>query len=401
MASVILITGAGSGIGKLSAETLARAGHTVYATMRDIAGRNAGRAQAMRDWAAAHGADLHPLELDVLSQASADAAVAAIVQAQGRLDVVMQNAGHLVIGPTEAFTAEDMQHAFDTNFYGAQRVNRAALPQLRRQQSGLMLWISSTTTKGGFPPFMGPYGAAKAAMDSLAVSLSYELARFGIETSIVVPGAFTRGTEHFPSAGKPSDQARVAAYARYDGVMDQVGARLSALTPRRRHAAGGGRRDRPHRRPAGGQPAGALGGRLRRRWRRGSAGAGRGTADRVRRAHRHRRPAASVDAARLKKAAPLPRGNPGGNGRIRHPSRSLDDARRMAFHGEPPCPHRSLQHCRKTAAPRATDARNRPPRGHASDDANRPARGPAPSPRPRCAPRPGPPAPRRTCRPAT
>ncbi|CAB3851080.1 NADP-dependent 3-hydroxy acid dehydrogenase YdfG [Achromobacter dolens] len=231
MASVILITGAGSGIGKLSAETLARAGHTVYATMRDIAGRNAGRAQAMRDWAAARGADLHPLELDVLSQASADAAVAAIVREQGRLDVVMQNAGHLVIGPTEAFTAEDMQHAFDTNFYGAQRVNRAALPQLRRQQSGLMLWISSTTTKGGFPPFMGPYGAAKAAMDSLAVSLSYELARFGIETSIVVPGAFTRGTEHFPSAGKPSDQARVAAYARYDGVMDQVGARLSALTP--------------------------------------------------------------------------------------------------------------------------------------------------------------------------
>lgn len=231
MASVILITGAGSGIGKLSAETLARAGHTVYATMRDIAGRNAGRAQAMRDWAAAHKADLHPLELDVLSQASADAAVAAIVREQGRLDVVMQNAGHLVIGPTEAFTAEDMQHAFDTNFYGAQRVNRAALPQLRQQQSGLMLWISSTTTKGGFPPFMGPYGAAKAAMDSLAVSLSYELARFGIETSIVVPGAFTRGTEHFPSAGKPSDQARVAAYARYDGVMDQVGARLSALTP--------------------------------------------------------------------------------------------------------------------------------------------------------------------------
>ena len=231
MASVILITSAGSGIGKLSAETLARAGHTVYATMRDIAGRNAGRAQAMRDWAAAHGADLHPLELDVLSQASADAAVAAIVREQGRLDVVRQNAGHLVIGPTEAFTAEDMQHAFDTNFYGAQRVNRAALPQLRRQQSGLMLWISSTTTKGGFPPFMGPYGAAKAAMDSLAVSLSYELARFGIETSIVVPGAFTRGTEHFPSAGKPSDQARVAAYARYDGVMDQVGARLSALTP--------------------------------------------------------------------------------------------------------------------------------------------------------------------------
>jgi NAD(P)-dependent dehydrogenase (short-subunit alcohol dehydrogenase family) len=231
MSSVILITGAGSGIGKLSAEALARAGHVVYATMRDVNGRNAARAQAVRDWAVAQGVQLHPLELDVLSQDSADAAVAAIVEAQGRLDVVMQNAGHLVIGPTEAFTAEEMHKAFDTNFYGAQRVNRAALPQLRRQQSGLMLWISSTTTKGGFPPFLGPYGAAKAAMDSLAVSLSYELTRFGIETSILVPGAFTHGTEHFPSAGKPADAERVAAYARYDGVMDRVSERLTALTP--------------------------------------------------------------------------------------------------------------------------------------------------------------------------
>ena len=94
-----------------------------------------------------------------------------------------------------------------------------------------MLWISSTTTKGGFPPFIGPYGAAKAAMDSLAVSLAYEIARFGIETSIVVPGAFTRGTAHFPSAGKPADAERAAAYARYDGVMDQIGQRLSELTP--------------------------------------------------------------------------------------------------------------------------------------------------------------------------
>lgn len=231
MSSVILITGAGSGIGKLSAEALARAGHVVYATMRDVNGRNAARAQAVRDWAVAQGVQLHPLELDVLSQDSADAAVAAIVEAQGRLDVVMQNAGHLVIGPTEAFTAEEMHRAFDTNFYGAQRVNRAALPQLRRQQSGLMLWISSSTTKGGFPPFLGPYGAAKAAMDSLAVSLSYELTRFGIETSIVVPGAFTHGTEHFPSAGKPADAERVAAYARYDSVRDKVGERLTALTP--------------------------------------------------------------------------------------------------------------------------------------------------------------------------
>ncbi|UVH58877.1 SDR family NAD(P)-dependent oxidoreductase [Variovorax paradoxus] len=228
---IILVTGAGTGIGKLSAQSLAEAGHVVYASMRDIAGRNAGRAAELRSLAAAKNIQLHPLELDVLSQDSADAAAATIVREQGHLDVVMQNAGHLVVGPTEAFTPEEIVKVFDTNVLGAQRVNRAVLPYLRRQESGLMLWISSTTTKGGFPPFMGPYGAAKAAMDSLAVTLAYEIARFGIETSIVVPGAFTRGTDHFPSAGKPADAATAAAYSRYDGVMDQIGERLSALTP--------------------------------------------------------------------------------------------------------------------------------------------------------------------------
>lgn len=228
---IILVTGAGTGIGKLTAQSLAEAGHVVYASMRDIAGRNSGRAAEMRGHAAARGLQLHPLELDVLSQASADAAAAAIVREQGHLDVVMQNAGHLVVGPTEAFTPEEIARVFDTNVLGAQRVNRAVLPYLRKQESGLMLWISSTTTKGGFPPFMGPYGAAKAAMDSLAVTLAYEIARFGIETSIVVPGAFTKGTDHFPSAGKPADAATAAAYSRYDGVMDQIGERLSTLTP--------------------------------------------------------------------------------------------------------------------------------------------------------------------------
>ena len=230
---IVLVTGAGSGIGKLTALSLAEAGHVVYASMRDIAGRNNARAAELRALAAQKKLQLHPLELDVLSQESADAAAATIVREQGHLDVVMHNAGHLVVGPTEAFTPQEIAKVFDTNVLGAQRVNRAVLPYLRAQESGLMLWISSTTTKGGFPPFMGPYGAAKAAMDSLAVTLAYEIARFGIETSIVVPGAFTKGTDHFPSAGRSADAAITAAYARYDGLMDQIGARLSALTPDR------------------------------------------------------------------------------------------------------------------------------------------------------------------------
>jgi NAD(P)-dependent dehydrogenase (short-subunit alcohol dehydrogenase family) len=229
--SVVLVTGAATGIGALTVRSLAKAGHVVYASMRDIAGRNAAKVRELRDWGFANGADVRVVELDVLSQASADAAVASIIADRGRLDVVVHNAGHLVIGPTEAFTPEEIAQVFDTNFLGTQRVNRAVLPVLRRQGRGLLLWVSSSTVRGGFPPFLGPYAAAKAAMDSLAVSLSYELARFGIETSIVVPGAFTAGTEHFPKAGQPADSETAAAYARYDGLLDQVGARLSELSP--------------------------------------------------------------------------------------------------------------------------------------------------------------------------
>jgi NAD(P)-dependent dehydrogenase (short-subunit alcohol dehydrogenase family) len=231
MKSVILVTGAGSGIGKLTARSLAEAGHIVYASMRDVDGRNRTRANELRELAAKQGMALYPLELDVLSQDSANAAAATIHREQGRIDVVMQNAGHLVVGPSEAFTPEEMMKVFDTNLFGTQRVNRAVLPYLREREDGLVLWISSTTTKGGFPPFLGPYAAAKAAMDSLAVTMSYELARFGIETSIVVPGAFTQGTDHFPSAGKPADSATTKAYARYDGVMDKIGESLTALMP--------------------------------------------------------------------------------------------------------------------------------------------------------------------------
>lgn len=232
MKSIILVTGASSGIGKLSAQSLARAGHTVYASMRDLSGRNATSVRNLHEYATAHKVDLRPLELDVQSQESADRAIELIYQEEGRLDVVMHNAGHLAIGPAEAFTPEEVAHAFDINVLGSQRVNRAVLPHLRAQQSGLLLWIGSTTTRGGHPPFMGPYAAAKAAMDSLAVDYAYEVARFGIETTIVVPGAFTRGTAHFPNASKPADVKTAAEYdARYQGILDAVGNRLAALTP--------------------------------------------------------------------------------------------------------------------------------------------------------------------------
>jgi NAD(P)-dependent dehydrogenase (short-subunit alcohol dehydrogenase family) len=112
----------------------------------------------------------------------------------------------MVFGPAEAFTPEQLVQVYDTNVLSTQRVNRGALPQLRKQRKGLILWVGSTSTRGGTPPYLAPYFAAKAAMDALAVSYATELNRWGIETSIIVPGAFTSGTNHFAHAG--SQQTR-------------------------------------------------------------------------------------------------------------------------------------------------------------------------------------------------
>ncbi|WP_030934018.1 SDR family NAD(P)-dependent oxidoreductase [Streptomyces sp. NRRL B-24720] len=232
MSKTIVITGAGSGFGALAARALAREGHTVYAAMRDTRTRNAARVAEAAAYAAEHQVDLRTVELDVLSQESVDAAVAAVLADVGRLDVIIHNAGHMVTGPTEAFTPEELAAVYDTNVLGTQRVNRAALPHLRAQEHGLVVWVGSTSTRGGTPPYLAPYFAAKSAMDALAVSYAAELARFNIETTIVVPGSFTSGTDHFVTGGHPADLTVVPAYEeRYAGMMDQVSQRLAALAP--------------------------------------------------------------------------------------------------------------------------------------------------------------------------
>jgi NAD(P)-dependent dehydrogenase (short-subunit alcohol dehydrogenase family) len=229
---VVLITGASSGFGRLTAVTLARAGYTVAAGMRDLKGRNAQPAADLRALSDAEGLTIDTVELDVQSQSSADAAVDEILTSHGHLDVIVHNAGHMVLGPTEAFTVEQIAEVYDTNVLSTQRVNRAVLPHLRARKDGLLIWVGSTSTRGGTPPYLAPYFAAKAAEDSLAVSYAAEVARFGIDSVIVVPGSFTTGTNHFAHAGHAEDVDTAAAYdAVLPGLMDQVGARLAELAP--------------------------------------------------------------------------------------------------------------------------------------------------------------------------
>ena len=230
MTKIILVTGSSSGFGRLTAEALGRAGHTIYASMRDVAGRNAKNAAEL---SAIAGSDIRPIELDVQSEPSVNTAVEKIIAESGRIDVIVHNAGHMMFGPAEAFTPEQFAQQYDVNVLGTQRVNRAALPHMRARREGLLVWVSSSSSAGGTPPYLSPYFAAKAAMDSLAVLYARELARWGIETTIVVPGAFTRGTNHFAHSGRPADEARVGEYeaGSYAGFGEEVQKAFAEIVP--------------------------------------------------------------------------------------------------------------------------------------------------------------------------
>lgn len=230
---IIVITGASSGFGSLTARGLADCGHIVYAGMRETSKRNASQVQAAKNYSLEHDVALHAIEMDVNFQDSVDSAINKIIAKHGHIDVLIHNAGHMVVGPAEAFTPEQLAELYNINVLSTQRVNRAVLPNMRQRGEGLVIWVSSSSVKGGTPPYLGPYFAAKAGMDSLAVSYAAELARFGVETSIVVPGSFTSGTNHFLHAGHPKDQVIQSEYnEKYQGLMEQVSEKLASLAPK-------------------------------------------------------------------------------------------------------------------------------------------------------------------------
>ena len=235
MKQVIVITGASSGFGALAARRLADAGHTVYAGMRATTGRNATQVEAVNQYAKEHDVDLRAIEMDVATHTSCDAAIRQIIAQHGHLDVVIHNAGHMSFGPAEAFTPEQFAELYDVNVLSTQRVNRAALPQLRQQGKGLIVWVSSSSTARRHATGTCPALLRRESLQwtLLAVSYASELTRWGIETSIVVPGAFTKGTNHFAHAGAPSDTARAAEYNEgpYQGVPETALKGLASLEP--------------------------------------------------------------------------------------------------------------------------------------------------------------------------
>ena len=209
---VAVVTGASTGFGRLIAEALARRGYRVFATMRDVNGRNAARARELR-------ALTDVVELDVTDDASVERAVANVVAEAGRIDILVNNAGRVLAGVSEAITLAQAQALMDTNFYSVVRMNRAVLPHMRRQRRGLLLHISSGAGRIVLPA-MAYYCASKWAMEALAESYRYELAAQRIDSVIIEPGSYK--TAIAGNLERAADAERTTTYGSVNGIADTI-----------------------------------------------------------------------------------------------------------------------------------------------------------------------------------
>ena len=219
MKKVVLITGASTGFGRETAERLARRGHRVFATMRDIGGRNASHRDALETLARAEQLPLEVLEVDVTDEGTVTRAVSEALRRAGRIDVAINNAGIAALGVTEAYTPEQFAKIFDVNVNGAVRVNRAVAPSMRKQGSGLLVHISSGAGRCVVPA-MAAYCASKFALEALADAYRYELQPFGVDSVIVEPGIYR--TAIFDQLAAPADTARLADYGPAAEYADRV-----------------------------------------------------------------------------------------------------------------------------------------------------------------------------------
>lgn len=214
---IILITGASTGFGNLTAKLLAENGHTVYATMRDTNGKNKVHKDALLDWAKSRQKSLRVVELDVTQDKSVeDAKTLILSETNGSIDVIINNAGIYSGGIQESFTIEDYKMFFDVNVFGGVRVNNAFLPILRAQRSGLIIQLSSTLGRV-IIPYGGVYDATKWAVEALSENLAYELKPLGIDLAIVQPGPFP--TEIFQKSFTPGNSSLTENYGKSTEIM--------------------------------------------------------------------------------------------------------------------------------------------------------------------------------------
>ena len=219
----ILVTGASSGFGNLIVNELVKAGHRVAGTVRDPKGRNAEAAASLRKLG------VEVVDIDVTDDASVEVGVAAAETALGSIDVLVNNAGAGAHGLQENFSAEDFKRIFDVNLFGVQRMTRAVLPQMRARGSGLVLNVTSLLGRVTIP-FLGPYNAAKWAVEALSENYRVELSQFGVDVAVIEPGGFP--TNFFGNLIRPSSRDRDPGYgdmaAAPENMLEEMGKSLEA-----------------------------------------------------------------------------------------------------------------------------------------------------------------------------
>jgi len=218
----ILITGCSSGFGYDSAKYLAEKRHYVYATMRNVDGKNSGVASELRDYANSKGVKIEVVEMDVTSDESVSSAFSKISD----VDVLINNAGLGYGGPVEAFTSDAVLAQLDLNIVGTMRVAKAILPVMRGKKSGLIIQVSSTAGRGAFPGF-GVYHASKWGLEGMSEAMRYELAPLGIDVVLVEPGPFS--TNFFGSIVQAEDAEVAKAYKHVGEFFDGFGKQVTSM----------------------------------------------------------------------------------------------------------------------------------------------------------------------------
>ena len=181
--SVAIVTGSSSGNGLETSLLLAKNGFYTYATMRNL-----DKSARIKEIAKKDSLPIEVLQLDVTDDKSVTDAIDVISNRQGRIDVLVNNAGYEHHGPVEELSMEEIKTQFETNFFGAARVMKAVLPIMRKQRSGTIVNISSIGGKIGVP-LNSAYVGSKFALEGFSESMKYELEDFGIKVILIEPGA--------------------------------------------------------------------------------------------------------------------------------------------------------------------------------------------------------------------
>ncbi|MGZ8891238.1 MAG: SDR family oxidoreductase [Nitrososphaeraceae archaeon] len=217
---VAVVTASPSGIELETSLLLARNGFYTYVTMRNLT-----KSKTITDLKQKEKLSLEVLKLDVTTDESVKEAIHRITNEQGRIDVLVNNAGYALVGPFEELSIEEFKEQFETNVFGVIRVTQSVLPIMRRQKCGTIVNISSIAGKIGFP-LTSAYVSSKFALEGLCESMAYEVEQFGIKVILIEPGVIKTNFENNLKIGKRVSIVPNSSYA------EMTQKRISGFKPR-------------------------------------------------------------------------------------------------------------------------------------------------------------------------